>query len=229
MTDPLPLQRRRWYQHLVSLHYVLALFIWLTVESLLVIFLVRHVEGAGDLFKSLPKVEAEALWLYVQPLFQCGLLIQNVAIVYSIIEGECRGARLCFDLEECVRAIAVYFIAIPVLNNKLDKRSLLVVLNSWTLLNIFRSLKTIYNHKYVENVFITWTSHKSYVEMDLVRKSAKILKEMPMTRAYPSRMPNAYNFQFDMYQLYYVLPFLMVPFSAAYYVYRLQNRKLKYF
>lgn len=228
----------RWYQHMVSLHYVIALCVWLSVVSLQVTFLLRNGKGYIIALRSLNEIDAQSLWLHMCPLFQCAVVLQALTSVYTLLEDNYKGGKHFLIFEQVVRVYSVYFVAIPALKEGVLLRSLLIVLNSWTLLNIFRCLKAIYTLQFVENIFVEWCCHKlflllypliTFAEVNLVRSASKILKDMPAMRSYPSPMPNMYNFNCDLYVIYVCLPFVMVPCSVFYYIYKLQNRKLKYF
>ncbi|ORM41905.1 uncharacterized protein BXIN_0469 [Babesia sp. Xinjiang] len=229
-------RRTSWYGKLVLLHYISSLCIWVSVELLLLTFFLRHDEGRWPSMDTISHTDPAKFWAYIRPLFQCGLIAQCLTSIYAFLDGERRAALIGIALEQCIRVVAVYFVALPVLRGSVSIRSLLILVSGWTLLNILRCLDALYARKGARHGMLEWLSHKVFLllypliafeEICLLRTSTQQLHSVPIAREFPSRMPNIYNFEVDVYSLYRALPFVMAPCSVLFYCLKVQNRKLK--
>ncbi|CDR96871.1 membrane protein, putative [Babesia bigemina] len=228
-------RRAGWYSRLIVLHYVSSLCVWVSVELLLLTFLLRHEEGHWPTWESLSRLSPVAFWTYIRPLFQCGLVAQCLMHVYTFLDGACCGASLYLNLEQCVRTFAVYFVAIPLLKEVVPMRSVLLPVSALTLMNILSCLDALYTVRGTCHTVLEWLSHKvvlvlypllAFEEIWLVRQAARVVRNVPIARDFPSPMPNAYNFAIDTYYMYSALPLVMLPCSVLYYCYQVRYRRL---
>ncbi|EDO08202.1 Protein tyrosine phosphatase-like family protein [Babesia bovis T2Bo] len=228
--------RTTWYGKLVLLHYISSLCIWLSVELLLLTYFLRLEKGKWPSITTIANTNPSEFWNYIRPFFQCGLIAQCLTAVYAFFDGQVKGALCLLALEQCIRVVAVYFTALPLLKGAVSLRALLIVVSGWTLLSILRCLDALYARKGSRHGILEWISHKVFLllypliafeELFLLRTSATLLQTNPLAREFPSRMPNIYNFEIDVYLIYNVLPFVMVPSALIFYCLKLRNRKLK--
>ncbi|GIX61051.1 uncharacterized protein BcabD6B2_04860 [Babesia caballi] len=147
MYGPERRSRTRWCEQLVLLHHVLSLCFWVSVELLLLTFFLRHEEGKWLSLDTIANTNPAALWNYVRPFFQCGLVAQALVSVYALVASDPSCSRRLIAVERCIRVCTVYFVALPVVRDSVSLRSLLIPVSGWTLLNILRCLNTLYGSK----------------------------------------------------------------------------------
>ncbi|AFZ79188.1 hypothetical protein BEWA_020340 [Theileria equi strain WA] len=219
----------RLYNRAIIAFNCVVLALWLYIEGLIVYYIYKNVY-TGATF-NLNAVSIYGLWSSVENAFKLATVVHSLNIFYVYFGTEYDKKCLYMTLFHHVKGYIMYFISFNLLKETLEPRWALVNICIWTSLNILHCINAINFKRQQRSEFLEWIYQKMFItmfplltlsELLIINRSAPFLKEMEKFREFPSRMPNPYNFQIDLYIVYQCLPPALIVSSIVVYLNRIK-------